>query len=717
MNLRRLSIVVLIFAGTMLAFLYYVNYQARTRQLEQQSAAQTTPDEAAQSKVPEAAKPAEETQPATAKPETPAAPEIPDEPAKPAVPAGPRVYTDGVASEQMVKIGSLRSKDEFLLALEVSNRASGVYTAKLTEHFATVADKKRHEEDADTYLQARLDDPEKYKGNYSVLNPVGLEGKTKHLPFETESVTIRIEGEIDPIKASIRNLYWRRHESPVDATGKSQSASFALTILRGMDIADAEKNPLIRLIKTYTVSKQDYSIVMSLKVENLTGKPISVSFDQAGPTGLPKEDIRQDMRMGAYASLHENGTIKNRHKPASNVDELVLDSRREHKIGSSDGLGPVLWVGHSNKFFGSMMYLRPADDGRLEAPLWKAEFYLSRASESATSRTYLTGVRPQLKLTAGQDKTISFDIFVGPKKRSLFSNEDAEYFKPLYDKLSYIGTIDFSSCTFDWLTLMMMGLLDIFSKVALGNYGVAIIMLVLLVRLLLHPLTKKSQVSMMSMQKLGPQMQKLKEKYADDKAALNKEMMSLYKTAGASPLLGCLPMLLQMPIWIALFTGLRATVELRHAAFLPVWITDLAAPDKLITWTTPLPVIGEYIGNSFNLLPILLTIAMFLQMKFGPQAQQMAATANDQAAQQQKMMKYMMPGMMLVFFYKAPSGLTLYIMASTFAGLLDQYFVRKHIREKEAAASAEQATIVVPGKAGRSNRPKKPKGPFYTKGG
>jgi YidC/Oxa1 family membrane protein insertase len=259
--------------------------------------------------------------------------------------------------------------------------------------------------------------------------------------------------------------------------------------------------------------------------------------------------------------------------------------------------------------------------------------------------------------------------------------------------------------------MAMMWLLDQLSWAALGNYGVAIIILVLLVRLVLHPLTKKSQISMMRMQKLAPQMQKLKEKYADDKNTLNKEMMKLYKEQGASPLLGCLPMLLQMPILVALFRGLNSIVELRHAAFLPVWITDLAAPDALFTFGKELPLIG----SAFNLLPILLTVAMFVQQKFTPQSAQ--AAASPEQAQQQKMMKFMLPAMMLVFFYKAASGLNLYFMTSTFAGVLDGYFVRKHIREKEAAEAALQTTIKVPGKAARSARPKKPKGPFWVKGG
>ena len=261
-----------------------------------------------------------------------------------------------------------------------------------------------------------------------------------------------------------------------------------------------------------------------------------------------------------------------------------------------------------------------------------------------------------------------------------------------------------------WLSRKVIWLLSVIAGMTGDNYGVAIIVLVLLVRLCLHPLTKKSQVSMMKMQKLQPQIQKLRDKYGDDKETLNKEMMRIYKEQGAKPLLGCLPMLLQMPILIALFTGINASVQLRHAAFLPMWITDLAAPDRLFTWSRSLPLIGQ----SFNLLPVLLCVAMFFQTKMNPQMSGQQPASSEQAAQQQKMMKYMMPGMMLVFFYKAASGLTLYFMASTAAGVVDQWAVRRHIRQREEAQAATETTINMPGKAARGHRPKKPKDPFKT---
>jgi len=415
-------------------------------------------------------------------------------------------------------------------------------------------------------------------------------------------------------------------------------------------------------------------------------------------------------------------------------------------LGRSDDADPVLWVGHSNKFFASMVYLDPnyPDQkvkklpGRLAAQLWQADFYFLSEPESSTSNVHVPAIRiggkrakegafscfPDLALPAGgKAKEMVFDIFAGPKKRDMLSDSSARYFKPLYKKLDYIGSINFRSCfcAFNWLTLGMMRLLQGISNIALGNYGVAIMVLVVLVRLALHPLTKKGQVSMMKMQKLGPEMAKIKKKYADDKEAMQREMMKFYKTQGSAPLLGCLPMLLQMPIWLSLWGSLNAAVELRHAAFLPIWITDLAAPDAIFSWAKPIvvPLIGGMTGpiHSFNLLPLLLTVAIFLQTKLNPQMTQATATPTKEQQTQQKMMRYMMPAMMLVFFYNAASGLTLYIMTSTFAGVIEQIVIRRHIEAKQAAEAAATITVKVPGKAPRDSRPKKPKGPTYFKKG
>ncbi|MHC4086476.1 MAG: YidC/Oxa1 family membrane protein insertase [Planctomycetota bacterium] len=211
------------------------------------------------------------------------------------------------------------------------------------------------------------------------------------------------------------------------------------------------------------------------------------------------------------------------------------------------------------------------------------------------------------------------------------------------------------------------------------------------------------------MTKLGPMAEEIKKKYANNKAEMNKQMMALYKTQGASPIMGFLPMMVQMPIWIALWSAVYASIELRGKGFLPFWITDLSMPDALYRFPTAIivPLLGWKI-ESLNLLPLMMGLAFYLQQKLMPH--QAGASANPQVAQQQKMMMFMMPLMFPLMLYKAPSGVNLYIMSSTFAGVFEQYFIRKHIREKEEAES--QGLVSATSKTGGKVKKKKPK-PFY----
>ena len=228
-------------------------------------------------------------------------------------------------------------------------------------------------------------------------------------------------------------------------------------------------------------------------------------------------------------------------------------------------------------------------------------------------------------------------------------------------------------------------------------------------RLAMHPVTKKSQVSMRKMTKLAPKAEEIKKKYANNKAEMNKQMMALYKEQGASPIIGFLPMMVQMPIWIALWSAVYASIELRGEGFLPFWITDLSMPDALYRFPTAIivPLLGWKI-ESLNLLPLLMGVAFYLQQKLMPS--QAAGSANPQVAQQQKMMMIMMPLLFPLMLYTAPSGVNLYIMSSTFAGVFEQYVIRKHIREKDEAES--KGLVAATSKTGGKVKKKKPK-PFY----
>jgi len=192
----------------------------------------------------------------------------------------------------------------------------------------------------------------------------------------------------------------------------------------------------------------------------------------------------------------------------------------------------------------------------------------------------------------------------------------------------------------------------------ISNYGLVIIVFSILVKIVLFPITKKSYQSTKKMQKLQPMMAEVKEKYKNDQQRMQKEMMKLYKTHGY-PLSGCLPMLLQMPLLIALYTVFRSTIQLRGAMFIPGLVNDLSRADTLFVLPFTLP----FYGDHFNLLPIIMAITMFFQSKM---------TMQDP---KQKAMLYIMPVFMLAIFNKFPSGLNLYYIMFNVLTVLQQKYV------------------------------------------
>ena len=491
-------------------------------------------------------------------------------------------------------------------------------------------------------------------------------------------------------------LNWKSSELVTQRDG-SQEVQFEAVISAGT--ADA-----VKLTKIYTVRPDSHHFDCALTIENLTKNELKTKFTIQGPAGLGKEGARADMRKVSAAFLDSEGDI----------DPVRIDIKKLFKQGQTsltheEAGRNFIWAATANKYFVAIM--RPVPSENENHPAWIRDKNANHINPDGLTDSGDENVSfdvrsaPVLLSAAGEDQssqTFEFQVYLGPKDKSLFEKNE------LYRQLGFVKAIDFRACCGDIFTPISFFLLATMKWMHgfLFNYGIVIIVLVFMVRLLMHPVTKKSQISMMKMQKLAPMTEEIKKKYAGNKAEMNKQMMALYKKQGASPILGCLPMALQMPVWIALYSAIYASVDLRGAAFLPFWITNLAAPDALFTFTAvKLPLAGTL--DSFNLLPILLGAAMFMQQKLMPHA---STSTNTQAAQQQKMMMYMMPIMMLVFLYKAPSGLNLYIMASTFAGVLEQIIIRKHIREKEAAEA--QGLVAVTSKTGGKVKKKKPK-PFY----
>jgi YidC/Oxa1 family membrane protein insertase len=234
---------------------------------------------------------------------------------------------------------------------------------------------------------------------------------------------------------------------------------------------------------------------------------------------------------------------------------------------------------------------------------------------------------------------------------------------------------------FRFFSLIILRVLEFMHRF-IPNYGVVIIIFSVLIKLLLYPLTKKSYSSMKEMQVVQPLMTEIREKYKKDPQRMNKEMMKLYKEHGVNPMGGCLPMLLQMPLLMALFIVFRSTIQLRGASFIPGWIDDLSRAESLLTLPFSIP----FYGNEFNLLPLLMAVTMIYSSKM---------TMQDP---KQKAMVYMMPIMMLFFFNKFPSGLNLYYTLFNLLTIIQQKFINK-------GKSAEPQTIAV--KTGKKKRQKK----------
>lgn len=240
--------------------------------------------------------------------------------------------------------------------------------------------------------------------------------------------------------------------------------------------------------------------------------------------------------------------------------------------------------------------------------------------------------------------------FCGPKEFALLKSQNNDF--------EYIISRGF------WGSIRV-GLLKLLNwlYILFDNYGIAIIVLTFLIKLAFAPLTHKSFESMKRMQELQPKMKALQEKHKEDPQKLNKEMMELYRKHKANPFGGCLPMLLQIPVFIALYQTLSQSVELRGAPFV-LWITDLSQPDRLFTLPFSLPLIGDAI----NLLPIIMMFAMIIQQKMTPNA----------ASKEQANMMVLMPIVFVFIFYNFPAGLVLYWLVNNVVTIVHQGLHKKY---------------------------------------
>jgi YidC/Oxa1 family membrane protein insertase len=376
----------------------------------------------------------------------------------------------------------------------------------------------------------------------------------------------------------------------------------------------------IDLIKRYTFERNRYLVNVSYIIKNNSTKPWSANFsaklkrDESG-------DPSQQSSMGMHSFL---GMVLS--QKSDPYQKFTFKKLKEKPI-SEDITGG--WIAFIQHYFLSAWIPNSNIDHRYQTLYRNGEFLMGFTS-------------PEMTVQPGQQKEVSAKLYTGPKIISRL-----EKAAPKLDL-----TVDYG-----WLFFIAFPLFKIlqFFHHLVGNWGISIIMVTVLVKGLFFKLSEKSYKSMANMRRVGPQLQRLKELYGDDRQKMSQAMMDLYKKEKINPLGGCLPVLVQMPVFISLYWVLLESVQLRQSPFF-FWITDLSVKDP------------------YFILPILMGASMFIQMQLNP-------TPPD--PMQAKIMK-IMPVMFSIFFLWFPAGLVLYWLVNNILSISQQYVITKGI-EKEAA--------------------------------
>jgi len=377
---------------------------------------------------------------------------------------------------------------------------------------------------------------------------------------------------------------------------------------------DADK----RIIKRFLFSKHNYFIELELQIENLSGSPINIDM----PLLLGTLQFSGDAQEARFKDV----TIASQGK--------ITHPNARKDIASAN----VSFMGLRDRYFCLIIEPKPNTCSGFIRKLNAVESEVGLQIQEQT-------------LNPNNTQLLNFRIYLGPQELSAISAINPEWTAVLY-----YGTFNFFSQILLQLLYFLQGIVH--------NWGVAVILLSISIYLLLFPLSLKQIRSMKEMQRIQPLVEELRKKYKDNPQKLNTEIMSLYRQHKVNPFGGCLPMILQIPVFFALYQALIRSVALKGATFL--WIKDLSAPDRLFILPSSLPIIG----NEINIIPILMMIVMFVQQKVST----VASTGSQ--AEQQRIMLIIFPLMFGIIFYRMPSGLVLYWFVNSLLMVLQQ--VRLH---------------------------------------
>ena len=480
------------------------------------------------------------------------------------------------------------------------------------------------------------------------------------------------------------------------------------------EIADADGRAIARIERAFVPStdNRSYELLLAQRVTNLGAAPISVRLVQYGPGDLPPDpgsalDIRRfhfgylypEKRDPTQTFVHTNGQMLDRSKVSSQIASNEFDLWPN--AASAKDEFALSWFGSTDRYFAFAVhapYAPPGSPSRKFTAIDKVQG-ISNGVASPNERlitslwTPVTAVAPQA--------TASFDmgVYAGPLNPRVLKHAEPYLGLNMGGLIVYTMGGCCSWCTFAWLADALLWFLSFIHDYVVFDWGFAIIALVIVVRLILHPVQKKSQIAMQrfsrAMTAMKPELDALQKKFKEDPARMQQEQMRLFREKGVSPagcLGGMLPMFAQMPIWMALYAVLFFAFDLRQEpAFFGFFqnfggwpfLADLSAQDNFYRFPAPIN-LWLFSLSAINLLPVLMGIVFYFQQKY--MSPPITPNMSDEQIQQQKIMKWMMVIMFPIMTYIAPSGLTLYILTSTCIGIIESRIIKKQIDAMDLTA-------------------------------
>ncbi len=396
----------------------------------------------------------------------------------------------------------------------------------------------------------------------------------------------------------------------IDVRDRSQEVSFLWTSLAGVAIE-----------KQYTFYPDSYVIDLSVIIKNSSGKLLQDKLELSLTSSFKEAK-------NSYGFEGPSAFINN------TLEQIAVKDIQKKSVYS----GKINWTCLEERYFLSSIVPVVPTDGSIRLSL-------------TNGRLDDVFVEPEIKLDSGVQRKFQYKIYMGPKSYSILSNLGIGL-----DKAIHFGFFDILAKPLLWLLNFLHDYIP--------NYGLAIIVLTLIIKGILWPLGSKSYKSMSEMKKIQPLMAQIREKYKDDKKKMNEETMALYKTYKVNPLGGCLPMVVQIPVFFALYRMLYEAIELRHAPFIG-WITDLAAPDRLLHFSFTVPFMEPPYG--IPVLTIIMGATMFIQQKMSP----------PMGDPMQAKMMMMMPVVFTFIFINFSSGLVLYWLINNIVSISQQYYIQK----------------------------------------